>query len=70
MAKRLTLNRSFGSDPGITDRQGTFGAASDRQTPAEVFNYRADAYLWAYAQAGRYDSSYTETYTRELAPRY
>lgn len=70
MAKRLTLNRSFGSDPGITYRQGTFGAASDRQTPAEVFNYRADAYLWAYAQAGRYDSSYTETYTRELAPRY
>ena len=70
MAKRLTLNRSFGSDPGITYRQGTFGAASDRQTPAEVFNYRTDAYLWAYAQAGRYDSSYTETYTRELAPRY
>ena len=70
MAGRLALNRSFGSDPLISYRKGTFGANSDRQTPAEVFNYRADAYLWAYAQAGRYESSYTETYTRELAPRY
>ena len=70
MAGRLALNRSFGSDPLIDYRKGTFGANSDRHTPAEVFNYRADAYLWAYAQAGRYDSSYTETYTRELAPRY
>lgn len=69
MAGKLILNRSFGSDP-LVSRTGTFGAPSTRQASAEVFNYRADAYLWAYAQAGRYDSSYTETYTRELAPRY
>ena len=72
IAKNILLNRSFGSDP-IIARQHTdaFGAeTSDRQTPAEIFNYRADAYIWAYAQAGRYDSSYTESYTRELAPRY
>lgn len=43
---------------------------SERYTPAEIFNYRADDYLWAYAQAGRYNSSYTESYSRELAPRY
>lgn len=72
MASNLILHRSFGSDPLVPSwiNTGTFGAASDRQTPAEVFNYRADAYLWAYAQASRYDSSFTETYTRELAPRY
>ena len=70
MAGNLELKRSFGSDPLIYYRTGTFGAPSDRQTSAEVFNYRADAYLWAYAQASRYDSSFTETYTRELAPRY
>lgn len=42
----------------------------NKQSPAEVFNLRMDNYLWAYAQAGRYDSSYTESYSRELAPRY
>ena len=38
-------------------------------TPAEIFNLRADAYLWAYSQASRYTEAQT-TYTRELAPRY
>ena len=37
--------------------------------PAEVFNLRADAYLWAYNQAQRYSEAVV-TYTRELAPRY
>lgn len=70
MASNLQLNRSFGSDPNITYRFGTFGAPSSKQAVGEIFNLRADTYLWAYAQAGRYDSSYTESYTRELAPRY
>lgn len=70
MANSLELNRSFGSDPLITYRTGTFGAPSTKYAPGEVFNLRADTYLWAYAQAGRYDSSYTESYSRELAPRY
>lgn len=43
---------------------------AERYTAAEIFNYRVDDYLWAYAQAGRYGSSYTESYSRELAPRY
>lgn len=70
MANRLELNRSFGSDPLISYRTGTFGAPSTKYAAGEVFNLRADTYLWAYAQAGRYDSSYTESYSRELAPRY
>lgn len=45
-------------------------SCSKRYSAGEIFNFRTDSYLWAYAQAGRYDSSYTETYTRELAPRY
>ncbi len=46
------------------------GECSKRYSVGEIFNFRADSYLWAYAQAGRYDSSYTESYSRELAPRY
>lgn len=69
MANRLTLNRSFGSDP-LVARTGTFGAAPSKWNSGEIFNLRMDSYLWAYAQAGRYASSYTESYTRELAPRY
>ncbi len=69
MAKNLILRRSFGSD-NLIARWGTYGWRSDKQSSAEVFNLRMDNYLWAYAQAGRYDSSYTESYSRELAPRY
>lgn len=69
LANRIELKRAFGSDPLVT-RHGTFGAASTKQAAGEIFNLRADTYLWAYAQAGRYDSSYTESYSRELAPRY
>ncbi len=60
LAGQMLLNRSAGSDARI----------GERQDPAEVFNLRADAYLWGYAQAGRYSSSYSETYVREIAPRY
>ena len=61
LAETLKLNRTYGADPLL---QG------EKYTPAEVFNLSADSYLWAYAQAGRYGSSYTESYSRELAPRY
>lgn len=70
MAGSLKLNRSFGSDPLINYRTGTFGAASTKYAAGEVFNLSANTYLWGYAQAGRYGSSYTEGYSRELAPRY
>lgn len=66
----LELKRSYGSDP-LLGTMNAFGTeSSDRNSPAEIFNLRQDSYLWAYAQAGRYDSSYTESYSRELAPRY
>lgn len=65
----LELNRSYGSDP-IVNSVSSFQTNSERNSPAEIFNLRQDSYLWAYAQAGRYDSSYTESYSRELAPRY
>lgn len=69
VARTINLQRSYGSDPLIS-RTGTFGTSSSKQAPAEVFNLRADSYLWAYAQAARYSSNYSEAYSRELAPRY
>ena len=65
MAGSVTLNRTYGSDP-----TSAYSPQSDRHESAEIFNLSASTYLWAYAQAGRYDSSYTEAYSRELAPRY
>ena len=74
MASSLILNRSFGSDPdtatGIGVAPTNRSIDSSREAPAEIFNLRADTYLWAYAQSSRYDSSFTESYSRELAPRY
>ena len=61
MASKAELRRSYGSDPVI---QGA------RYAPGEIFNLSGENYLWAYAQAGRYSSSYAEAYSRELAPRY
>lgn len=76
IANTLKLNRTGGAD--ITNDGSmyttTFGSTYtddwQKYTPAEVFNLSADVYLWAYAQAGRYGSSYTEAYSRELPPRY
>lgn len=81
-AKSLTLNRTAGATHGVggtnhvdvLDRQfGAVGWGNDgnlgAQIPAEIFNLRADAYLWAYNQAQRYSEAVV-TYMRELAPRY
>lgn len=74
VAGKLELNRTFGADSQATMTSGinTAGATSysTRESSAEIFNLRADAYLWSYAQAARYGSSYNEVYSRELAPRY
>lgn len=71
IARSMNLQRTYGSEAIDTQRQGTFsGVANSKQAPAEIFNLRADSYLWAYAQAARYNSSYSEAYSRELAPRY
>lgn len=60
-AGSLKLNRTHGADPST---------GSAKYEPAEIFNLSTETYLWAYAQAGRYKSSYTEASTRELPPRY
>ena len=55
------LSRSVGAT-GVGD------ANKGSVTPAEIFNLRADTYIWAYNQAPRYSEAVV-TYTRELAPR-
>lgn len=68
IAKNVKLNRTFGADPQRAYANPP--TESNFYTPAEVFNLSAENYLWAYAQAGRYKSSYTDAYARELPPRY
>jgi hypothetical protein len=48
---------------------GTGSFPYDSATPAEVFNLRADTYLWAYKQVENYSQAFV-TYSREVAPRY
>lgn len=72
--KNVISKRSFGAD-GISnddhDEDNTDSESGNhRAASGEVFNLSADTYLWAYAQAGRYSSSYSEAYSRELPPRY
>ncbi len=55
--------RVLGATNKVSDAER--GSAS----PAEIFNFRADAYLWAYNQAQRYSEAVV-TYMRELPPRY
>lgn len=56
-------NRSVGATGNVDDRY------KGSVAPAEIFNLRADVYIWAYNQAQRYSEAVV-TYTRELAPRY
>jgi hypothetical protein len=58
MAQQLFLRRTAGSDKGA-DHSGD---------PAEIFNLRADTYLWAYARATSSGRIQT-VYTTELPPR-
>jgi hypothetical protein len=58
IANRLDLRRTAGS--------GTGDASGE---PAEVFNLRADAYLWAYRQASAGSRAQT-VFTTELPPRF
>lgn len=64
IAGTVTLNRTYGAD------NLAYYTASSKNTPSEIFNLSALTYLWSFAQAGRYKSSYTDAYARELAPRY
>jgi hypothetical protein len=58
------LERSLG-DIGNESQDNEKGSIA----PAEIFNLRADTYIWAYNQAQRYSEAVV-TYMRELAPRY
>lgn len=74
-AKTLNLNRTAGEigdgshEDGITDPRSQNLTNDGIMTPAEVFNLRPDAYLWAYSQTGGFSDAAT-AYIRELAPRY
>lgn len=76
-AGNLSLLRHAGAYPGGGSRKPGFNPAnpvpdllSDGSvTPAEIFNLRLDAYLWAYSQAERLTQAFV-TYSRELPPRY
>lgn len=76
IARGVKLNRTAGSDPlnYTTVNPNGSSLSTDgglaQAISGEVFNLSAETYLWAYAQAGRYKSSYTEAYSRELPPRY
>lgn len=58
IANRLIMLRSGGSEPG--NRRGE---------PAEVFNFRPDAYIWAMRQS-EVGGRVTTVSTKELPPRY
>ncbi|MBN2843562.1 MAG: hypothetical protein JXM68_10750 [Sedimentisphaerales bacterium] len=58
MADKIYLRRTAGS-----------GTGWDSGDPAEVFNLRADTYLWAYSQASGTGRIQT-VHTTELPPRY
>lgn len=59
VADRILLRRTAGSD----------GTAATRGDPAEVFNLRADAYLWGSNYSNGQNRVRT-VYTKELPPRY
>jgi hypothetical protein len=65
------LNRKFGATHSAFNKNKPedFDANLGSIVPAEIFNLRADAYIWAFNQAQRYSEAVV-TYMRELAPRY
>lgn len=69
IANSVKLHRTFGAD-NLVSYTGSHGDRSNKNVSSEVFNLSALTYLWSFAQAGRYQSSYTDVYSRELAPRY
>ncbi|MGC4190529.1 MAG: hypothetical protein QM589_04745 [Thermomicrobiales bacterium] len=59
VADKISLRRTAGSD----------GPTASRGNPAEVFNLRADAYLWRSSYGSGQNTART-VYTKELPPRY
>ena len=61
LAKMLSLNRTYGAGRGVRSI-----------VPAEVVNYDTSLYLWSFSgKANPEDTGkFTQTYLRELPPRY
>jgi hypothetical protein len=66
---KLTVNGPVSTGKLYLWRTAGSGAGGASGDPAEVFNLRADAYLWAYARASG-SGRVTTVYTTELPPRY
>ena len=65
-AGKLLLNRTAGAG---SDLASPGNQATQSIKPAEIFNLRADTFLWSYAQAQRFSQA-NMVYSREMAPRY
>ncbi len=63
MTDYLELHRTANSDVDLDNNVNTLAR------PAELFNFRPDAYIWAY-NLGLGRASIQTTYLREMAPRY
>lgn len=57
VAKNIHSWRTYGSENGMMEK------------PAEIYNQRADAYMWSYSK-GSGDNHIVTTYTKELPVRY
>jgi hypothetical protein len=68
--KRLTVNGPISTDHLIMRRTAGAGVGAEAGEPAEVFNLRADAYLWAAAHSGDTTSRMVTVSTKELPPRF
>lgn len=67
--KRLTVNGAVIANHLILRRTSFDASGADPTAPAEVFNLRGDAYLWARSVVAK-NSGIKTIGVRELAPRY
>jgi len=67
--KKLVVNGPVVANKLLMLRTGETGTGANSGNPAEVFNFRPDAYLWA-LQAAQTSSRVTTVSTTELPPRY
>jgi hypothetical protein len=68
--KILTVNGPLAADRLIMRRTGGAGINAQAGEPAEVFNLRADAYLWAAAHSSGTTGRLSTVSTKELPPRF
>jgi hypothetical protein len=65
----LTVNGPVATQHLYLRRTAGSNTVATAGSPAEVFNLRADAYVWAYARAGQVGKAQT-VYSVELPPRF